>query len=57
MSIAAIVIVVRGKGSILVKISHRDVASPSGKLPARFSKRNSCCLSRHGSPRDRPSPA
>ena len=40
---AAIVVVVRGKRSVLVSISHRDDASPSGKPPTRPYKRTSRC--------------
>jgi hypothetical protein len=36
-------IVVRGKKSVLISISHRDDASPSGKLPTRPYKRASPC--------------
>ena len=42
MRVTAIVIIVRGKGSVLISISHRNDASPSGKPPTRPTKRTDC---------------
>ncbi len=39
--IAAVIVVVRGKRFVLISISHRDDASPLGKLPTRPYKRAS----------------
>src|SRR5450631_2051666 len=41
--ITAAMIVIRGKKSVLISISHRDDAPPSGKLPTRPYKRASPC--------------
>jgi hypothetical protein len=41
--IAAMIVIVRGKRSVLISICHRDDASPSGKLPTRPYKRARPC--------------
>ena len=41
--IVAIMVIIGGKRSVLISISHRDDASPSGKPPTRPYKRTSRC--------------
>jgi len=43
LAIATIIIVVRWKRSILISISHRDDACPSGKPPTHTYKRTGPC--------------